>query len=67
MINRRAGTEMTIPKEMLKVRPDVKVVVSSGDGTVDLAGFPGALRILHKPYAPSLLYGVVREVLDGSR
>jgi PAS domain S-box-containing protein len=54
-------------QEVLAVRPDVKVVVSSGDASVDLTDFPGALRILHKPYAPSLLYGVVREVLDGGR
>jgi PAS domain S-box-containing protein len=54
-------------EHLLRLRPDVKVVVSSGDASIDLSSFPGALRILHKPYGPTLLYGVIRDVLDGAR
>jgi CheY-like chemotaxis protein len=51
-------------QQMLHLRPDVKVIVSSGDASIDLSSFPGALRILHKPYSLTLLYGVIRDVLD---
>jgi PAS domain S-box-containing protein len=54
-------------QQMLVLRPDIKVIVSSGDAAIDLSSFPGALRILHKPYALTLLFGVIREVLDGGR
>ncbi|MEW6336065.1 MAG: PAS domain-containing hybrid sensor histidine kinase/response regulator [Acidobacteriota bacterium] len=51
-------------ERMLLVRPDVKVVISSGDASIDLSTFPGALRLLHKPYGPSFLCAVLRDVLD---
>jgi DNA-binding response OmpR family regulator len=52
-------------RRMLALRPEVKVVISSGDASIELAGFPGARRVLHKPYPLALLYGTIREVLDG--
>lgn len=54
-------------REVLAVRPDARVIVSSGDASVDLSAFPGARRLLHKPYGPTLLYEIIRDVLDGER
>jgi PAS domain S-box-containing protein len=45
-------------------RPDVRVVVSTGDSAVTLADFPGAVALLPKPYLPEQLSALVREVLD---
>jgi len=51
-------------QEMLALRPDVKVIVSSGDTAVDLDVLPGARMILHKPYSLSVLFDAVRDVID---
>ena len=51
-------------RRMLELRPSVKVVISSGDASIDLASFPGARRVLHKPYPLALLFATIREVLD---
>jgi PAS domain S-box-containing protein len=53
-----------VMKRLRAMRPEVKVIVSSGDASVDATGFPGAARILHKPYTPSSLCGVIRELLN---
>lgn len=63
--------DRTLPKlsgdqvlqQMQACDPDVKVIVSSGDTTVDLALFPGALGILHKPYRLAALFDTLRDVL----
>lgn len=64
--------DRTLPKlsgeqvlqQMQECEPDVKVIVSSGDTTVDLGLFPGALAILHKPYRLAALFDTIREVID---
>jgi PAS domain S-box-containing protein len=53
-------------KEMRRVRPDVKIIVSSGDGLAEGDEFPGAHCILAKPYTTRQLCSVVRDVLDGA-
>jgi len=63
--------DRTLPKlsgdqvlqEMQARDPDVKVIVSSGDTSVDLSLFPGALGILHKPYRLAALFDTLRLVL----
>jgi len=45
-------------------RPEVPVIVSSGDAFVSEEDFPGVQRLLRKPYTPKDLAGAVREVLD---
>ncbi len=51
-------------EHLVALRPDLPVVVSSGDAALAHESFPGAFRILQKPYAPALLGSVVREALD---
>jgi CheY-like chemotaxis protein len=46
------------------LRPDIPVIVSSGDVSVGIEAFPGAHFILQKPYLPTVLGSVVREALD---
>ena len=53
-----------VMQRLTALRPEVKVIISSGDVSVDTTSFPGAARILHKPYTPSSLCGVIRELLD---
>jgi PAS domain S-box-containing protein len=52
-------------QRMRALRPEVLVIVSTGDSAVALADFPGAAAILPKPYLPERLRALVREVLDG--
>jgi len=49
---------------MRELRPDVRVIVSSGDGSACVAQFPGASAVLCKPYTPTRLCEVIRQVLD---
>jgi DNA-binding NtrC family response regulator len=49
---------------MRELKPDVKVIVSSGDGSAGVAQFPGASAVLSKPYTPTRLCEVIRQVLD---
>jgi len=51
-------------KEMLAVRPGVKVIVTSGDTAVDLTVVPGARKILHKPFSLTVLFKTMRDVLE---
>jgi len=51
-------------QRMRQARPDVPVIVSTGDSAVELGDFPGAVAILQKPYLPVRLSTLVREVLD---
>jgi PAS domain S-box-containing protein len=51
-------------QRMRALRPDVLVVISTGDSAVALADFPGAVGLLPKPYVPEQLSALVREVLD---
>jgi two-component system, cell cycle sensor histidine kinase and response regulator CckA len=51
-------------EHLVALRPDLPVVVSSGDAALAHESFPGAFRILQKPYAPALLGSVIREALD---
>ena len=51
-------------RRMLALRPGIRVIISSGDASIDLASFPGARRVLHKPYPLTLLFATIREVLD---
>jgi PAS domain S-box-containing protein len=51
-------------RQMQSLRADVKVVISSGDASIELADFPGALALLRKPYEPSKLCATIRELLD---
>jgi nitrogen-specific signal transduction histidine kinase len=60
---RLSGDEVL--REMRAVRDDVKVLISSGDTTVDLTGLPGARALLRKPYQPNQLGATIRELLDG--
>ena len=53
-----------VPREMQALRADVKVLISSGDASIELSGFPGALALLRKPYEPSHLCATIRELLD---
>jgi two-component system cell cycle sensor histidine kinase/response regulator CckA len=53
-------------REMQAVRADVKVLVSSGDASLDLASFPGACGLLSKPYELHRLCELIRQVLDGT-
>lgn len=46
------------------LRPDLRVVVSSGDAAYASESFPGACCILQKPYAPAVLGAAVRDALD---
>ncbi len=50
---------------MQELDPDIKVIVSSGDTTVDLGLFPGAFSVLHKPYRLATLFDAIRDALDG--
>ena len=52
-------------ERLRSLRPGVKVVVCTGDGSVGAERFPGAAAILHKPYLPAELVAVIRQVLDG--
>jgi CheY-like chemotaxis protein len=54
-------------EHLVALRPDLLVVVSSGDAAVAPESFPGAYRILQKPYAPAVLGAVVRDALDQRR
>jgi PAS domain S-box-containing protein len=64
--------DRTLPKlpgelvlqQMRELDPDVKVIVSSGDTTVDLGLFPGAHSVLHKPYRLTTLFDTIRDVLN---
>jgi CheY-like chemotaxis protein len=64
--------DRTLPKlpgervlqQMQELDPDVKVIVSSGDTTVDLGLFPGACSVLHKPYRLTTLFDTIRDALD---
>jgi PAS domain S-box-containing protein len=48
---------------LLDLDPDLTVIVSSGDATVGLEQFPGAVRLLRKPYVPSVLCSALQDVL----
>jgi two-component system cell cycle sensor histidine kinase/response regulator CckA len=64
--------DRTLPKlrgeavlaRMRELRPEVKVIVSSGDASAGVAQFPGASAVLCKPYTPTRLCEVIRQVLD---
>ena len=51
-------------REMQALRADVKVLLSSGDVSIELSSFPGALALLRKPYQSSRLGSMIRELLD---
>jgi PAS domain S-box-containing protein len=51
-------------REMQALRADVKVLISSGDASIELTSFPGALALLRKPYEASRLNSTIRELLD---
>jgi PAS domain S-box-containing protein len=51
-------------REMQALRAEVKVLISSGDASIELSSFPGALALLRKPYEASLLGSTIRELLD---
>jgi DNA-binding NtrC family response regulator len=46
--------------------PGIKVIVTSGRMTPGAGDLPKGTRFLPKPYPPSALVGMVREMLDGS-
>jgi CheY-like chemotaxis protein len=54
-----------VMQQMQKLDPGVRVIVSSGDTTVDLGLFPGAFGVLHKPYRLATLFNTIRDALDG--
>jgi two-component system cell cycle sensor histidine kinase/response regulator CckA len=51
-------------RQMQELDPGVKVIVSSGDTTVDLSLFPGALCVLHKPYRLATFFDTIRDAFD---
>ena len=51
-------------QRMLALDPAVKVIVSSGDTSVDLSVVPGARMILHKPYSLTVLFDAIRDVIE---
>jgi len=54
-------------EQLLRINPDVKVIISSGVGQYDLINDVveiGAKGAVHKPYSMRQLLGMVREVLD---
>ena len=51
-------------QQMLALNPGVKVIVSSGDTSVDLSVVPGARMILHKPYSLTVLFDAIRDVIE---
>jgi len=59
---RLAGEQVL--REMQTLRADVKVLLSSGDASIELSSFPGALALLRKPYPASRLGSMIRELLD---
>ncbi len=54
----------SVLQQMQELDPDVKVIVSSGDTTVDLGLFPGAFSVLHKPFRLATLFDTIRDALD---
>ncbi|MCU0304843.1 MAG: PAS domain S-box protein [Thermoanaerobaculales bacterium] len=53
-----------VMQELRALDPGVKVIVSTGDPSVDLSVFPGALTFLHKPYRLSALFDAIRGALE---
>ena len=51
-------------RQMLALQPGAKVIVSSGDPTVDPTVVPGAKMILHKPYGLRVLFEAIRDVIE---
>ncbi|MEX1309706.1 MAG: PAS domain S-box protein [Candidatus Sulfomarinibacteraceae bacterium] len=51
-------------QQMLALDPGTKVIVSSGDTSVDLSVVPGARMILHKPYSLMVLFDAIRDVIE---
>jgi CheY-like chemotaxis protein len=60
-----AGDEVL--RRILALQPGARVVISSGDPTVDSTVVPGAKRILHKPYNLTVLFDTIRDVLEDDR
>lgn len=54
-------------QEMLELQPGAKVIVSSGDPSVDPIVVPGAKMILHKPYGLMVLFEAIRDVIEGEQ
>jgi two-component system, cell cycle sensor histidine kinase and response regulator CckA len=55
-----------VMRQIRAMRPDIKVIVTSGDSFPGEVEFPTALRFLEKPYLPRFLCRVVREALDAA-
>ena len=51
--------------ELLRRVPSIKVLISSGEASVEPADFPGALGVLRKPYLASKLCEAVGAALQG--
>ncbi len=64
--------DLTLPKldgvevmgELVKIRPDVKIVLSSGNRVEIRGDGPRPVRLLPKPYSPSDLTEAVRVALE---
>ena len=55
-------------EQLLRINPDVKVIISSGVGHYDLINDIveiGAKGAVNKPYSMRQILGMVRDVLDG--
>jgi CheY-like chemotaxis protein len=52
-------------RRMLEIDPEVRVIISTGDTTVEPASMPGAQSVLHKPYRLSALFDTIRDALGG--
>lgn len=58
---------LTLVEEIVKVRPDLKIIVMSGqmDAAILSGNRPDAF--LHKPFVPPTLLKAIRQVLNGER
>jgi len=52
--------------EMKRIAPHVPVIISSGDAALDLANFPGAAAVLHKPYGAAVLCKAVADAIGAA-
>ncbi len=63
-------TGETLTHELLKIRPDIPIILCSGHSNVVSPGnskTSGIMGFLHKPFTPNEMRRVVREVLDQAK